>query len=141
MIKTYSKINPELLLNIVCGFDEVNSERNDITEAGESLQCAILRPPTNKVFKPHKHLYRHYTDDVKIQESFIVMKGSAEIDIFDIDDLFLCTVKINTGDLVILLNGGHSLKTLNDESILYEIKTGPYEGQIKDKIFIAETGY
>ena len=52
-----------------------------------------------------------------------------------IDDTPIGDYTINEGDVTILLAGGHSLM-LEEDSIFYEFKTGPYEGQEKDKIWI-----
>ena len=34
--------------------------------------------------------------------------------------------------------GGHTYTILEDETIVYEYKTGPYKGQENDKVFIKD---
>ena len=34
--------------------------------------------------------------------------------------------------------GGHTYEILEDDTIVYEYKTGPYKGQENDKVFIDE---
>ena len=43
---------------------------------------------------------------------------------------------LNVGDASFTLEGGHNYEILEDNTLVYEYKTGPYEGQEFDKIFI-----
>jgi len=47
------------------------------------------------------------------------------------DDLVL-----TPGDASFTLYGGHTYKILEENTIVYEYKTGPYEGQKLDKRFL-----
>jgi len=40
------------------------------------------------------------------------------------------------GDASFTLEGGHNYEILEDNTLVYEYKTGPYEGQEFDKTFI-----
>jgi len=40
------------------------------------------------------------------------------------------------GDASFTLGGGHNYLILEEGTIVYEYKTGPYEGQLMDKVFI-----
>ena len=42
---------------------------------------------------------------------------------------------LNAGDSSFTLEGGHTYEILEDDTLVYEYKTGPYEGQEKDKVF------
>lgn len=134
MIKIYSKTG--VLLNVICSVSDLyeGTNRIDVTAPAESLQLGIMRGTAGKVFAPHKHLDK-VVGDVHVQEAFVVMKGKAQVRIFDLDDTPIGDYTINEGDVTILLAGGHSLM-LEEDSIFYEFKTGPYEGQEKDKIWI-----
>jgi hypothetical protein len=134
MIKVFSKTGQ--LLNIICSVSDLyaGTNRIDVTEPAESLQLGIMSGVAGKVFAPHTHLDKEI-GQVHIQEAFVVMKGRAHVRIFDIDNSVVGNYPILTGDVTILLAGGHSL-ILDEDSIFYEFKTGPYEGQSKDKIFI-----
>ena len=45
---------------------------------------------------------------------------------------------IKTGDCSITFEGGHTYTILEDDTIVYEYKTGPYYGQKLDKAFIKD---
>jgi hypothetical protein len=62
--------------------------------------------------------------------------GSVKCYFYDLDDSLLETVNLFVGDVSFTLSGGHNYKILEDSTIVYEYKTGPYEGQILDKKFI-----
>jgi predicted dinucleotide-utilizing enzyme len=53
--------------------------------------------------------------------------------IYDIDKTFIEEIIITDGGCIVLYNGGHSLTTLEENTIFYEIKTGPYFGYENDK--------
>ena len=56
--------------------------------------------------------------------------------ITDIDDKIIATPILEAGDASFTLEGGHTYEILEDNTIVYEYKTGPYEGQEFDKEFI-----
>ena len=55
---------------------------------------------------------------------------------YDLDDTILATPTLKQGDASFTLYGGHTYEILEDDTLVYEFKTGPYEGQILDKEFI-----
>jgi cupin fold WbuC family metalloprotein len=90
-----------------------------------------------KTFPPHKHITkdRHYEAQIA-QESWVVIKGSVKCIFFDIDDTIIATPILEAGDASFTLYGGHTYEILEDDTIVYEYKTGPYEGQALDKTFL-----
>ena len=55
---------------------------------------------------------------------------------YDVDDILLDTTILNPGDVSMTFRGAHAYEMLQDNTIVYEYKTGPYQGQIKDKEWI-----
>ena len=43
---------------------------------------------------------------------------------------------LEQGDASFTLEGGHNYQILEDNTLVYEYKTGPYEGQKLDKVFL-----
>ena len=56
--------------------------------------------------------------------------------LYDIDDQIIAEPILKAGDASFTLYGGHTYSILEDNTIVYEYKTGPYEGQNLDKTFI-----
>lgn len=136
MEKIYSKVQPNKLLHIIHRLSEFN-DRQEIVPANNFLQCASLKMENGKTFPPHKHITKKRTYKEQIaQESWVVIKGSVKCILYDIDDTILTTSILRQGDASFTLYGGHTYEILEDDTIVYEYKTGPYEGQKLDKIFI-----
>jgi hypothetical protein len=134
----FSKVDRRLLLHIIHRADDnIDGGRMDLTQDKEFLQCAVIRAEADKVYKAHKHITKpQFSPTIHVQEAFIIIKGMVYITIYDIDDSIIETIKLSVGDLAVLLAGGHAIQAGSDGFSMYEIKTGQYEGQSLDKIFI-----
>jgi hypothetical protein len=138
MEKIYSKIEPNKLLHVINRLEDI-VKRTDVIPDTEFIQCATLRMSNGTTFKPHKHIEkeRHYTNKIA-QESWVVIKGKVKCKFYDIDNTLITEPILNVGDASFTLYGGHTYEILEDDTIVYEYKTGPYEGQHLDKVFIDE---
>jgi hypothetical protein len=133
----YSRVQQEVLLHKIIRreiFSEV--ERKDISEDFEFLQMAVLKMPKGKTFRPHKHVYKHFDGDMIAQESWVVISGKVKVILYDLDDSIIEEEILNPGDVSMTFKGGHNYQILEDDTFVYEYKTGPYMGQSKDKRFI-----
>ena len=136
MEKMYSKINPDKLLHIIVRKDDFKSGRQDIVEENQFIQCSILQMEEGKTFKAHKHIWKERTRNVIAQESWIVIQGSVKCIFYDTDDTIIAEPILYSGDASFTLEGGHNYYILEDDTFVYEYKTGPYEGQSLDKVFL-----
>ena len=139
MIKIYSKTQPGLLLHVINKLSEIQG-RTEIIPEDNFLQCATLELRKNKTFPPHYHIKkeRHYKEQIA-QESWVVIKGKVKCILYDIDNkTILGTHVLEAGDASFTLYGGHTYEILEDNTIVYEYKTGPYEGQALDKRMIED---
>jgi cupin fold WbuC family metalloprotein len=136
MIKFFSKVEPSKLLHIVVRKEDILPGRQDIISEDNFLQCSILNMEENKTFKPHKHIWKERTHNMIAQESWVVIQGKVKCFFYDLDDSMIEEIILNAGDASFTLEGGHNYLTLEDDTLVYEYKTGPYEGQINDKTFI-----
>lgn len=136
MEKIYSKIEPNKLLHIINRLSDIKGRTNIISEE-HFIQCATLEMHKGQTFPPHKHVTRerHYKKQIA-QESWIVIRGSVKCILYDLDDSIIATPILKSGDASFTLYGGHTYEILEDDTIVYEYKTGPYEGQELDKEFI-----
>lgn len=136
MEKIYSKKEPEKLLHIIIRKEDMKPGREDIVSEENFIQCSILNMSKGKTFKPHKHIWKERTRNVIAQESWIVIKGSVKCIFYDLDDNVIAEPILYEGDASFTLEGGHNYLILEDDTLVYEYKTGPYEGQRLDKTFI-----
>jgi len=136
MEKIYSKLNPNKLLHIIVRKEDIKHGRVDIVPEEHFIQCSMLKLEKNKTFKPHKHIWKERTRNIIAQESWVVIQGSVQCFFYDIDDTIIETPILYTGDASYTLEGGHNYLILEDDTLVYEYKTGPYEGQELDKTFL-----
>jgi cupin fold WbuC family metalloprotein len=136
MEKIYSKVAPETLLHMIVRREEITPGRQDIVSEENFIQCSILNMEKGKTFRPHRHIWKERTRGVIAQESWIVVQGSVKCIFYDLDNTVIAEPILRAGDASFTLQGGHNYYILEDNTLVYEYKTGPYEGQALDKTFI-----
>lgn len=87
---------------------------------GEEIQPHLHLPVVRKV---------HGTTEV-----IVVRKGSCTIDIYDQQKKKLISRELGTGDIVLLLAGGHGFH-MREDTVLFEVKQGPYVGMADKERF------
>jgi len=134
--KIYSIINKNKLLHIIFSPTKKN-QRINISHENEFLQLCYLNLNKDKKFLPHKHFWKKNKQKKRIvQESWILIKGLAKVYLYDLNDKLLISKTLKPGDVSITFAGGHRLEVLKNNTIIYEHKNGPYEGQKKDLIYL-----
>ena len=133
MIKIYSQVKPDLLLHIIYHPDKKNIRRQDLTPEEEFIQVAFLHMKENEIISAHKHTPKLATINIT-QESIIVIKGSINVSLYDVDDHLISEYKLKQSDCVITFRGGHKYQVLSSDAFVYEHKTGPYLGIDKKMI-------
>ena len=143
MKKIYSKVNPKKLLHIINKLEDIGSlqtkdglARNNVAPDDQFLQLATLKMNKGKTFKAHKHIYKESPKECIAQESWVVLRGSVKAILYDLDDSILDEYVLNQGDCSMTFEGGHNYYILEDDTIVYEYKTGPYQGIEMDKEFL-----
>jgi hypothetical protein len=134
MEKIYSKVKPDTLLHIVYRLEEING-RTNISPYEEFLQLASLKMQKGQTFKAHKHIILEKVTNIA-QESWVVIKGSVKCIFYDLDNTLIAEPILLPGDCSLTFRGGHNYLSLEDDTIVYEYKTGPYLGQVLDKEFL-----
>jgi|TARA_R100001460_G_scaffold11121_1_gene26108 hypothetical protein len=137
MLNIYSKVDPEKIILSLIRKNEITNSRQNITPDEEFLQAGVKITKAEDFFKAHKHLPCNKVATTT-QEAWVILDGKVEGTFYDLDDSLLCSLEISDGDCVVIYRGGHSLKILDDDTILYEFKNGPYYGVKKDKTYIGE---
>ena len=135
MEKIYSKVDGRLL-HVINRLKDIK-ERTILIPDNNFIQCATLKMEKGKTFEPHKHITkdRHYPEQIA-QESWVIIKGKVKCIFYDLDDTIIATPILEAGDASFTLYGGHTYEILEEDTIVYEYKTGPYEGIELDKVFI-----
>lgn len=91
-----------------------------------SQQLGYLHHPAGHVIPPHVHNPVH-REVLYTQEALFVRRGSVRVDLYRQDREFLASRVLNSGDVILLAEGGHGFEIL-EESEIIEVKQGPYAG-------------
>jgi hypothetical protein len=102
-----------------------------LTPDSYNQQIGYIVYPAGGVIKRHHHLpvERHLS---VTSEVLIVRQGKAIADIYDDDKNLVASREVQTGDVMVLLAGGHGFRIV-EPTVFLEIKQGPYMG-VKDKV-------
>lgn len=99
-----------------------------VTPDDYSQQVAYMHHPKGHIILPHVH------NEVKreilyTKEVLVIKKGKLRCDFYSDMEEYLKSVIINSGDVILLVSGGHGFECL-EETMMIEIKQGPYAGEM-----------
>mgnify|MGYP002634482690 CR=1 FL=1 len=98
---------------------------NFITSNKDPLQLGFINYPSNHIIKPHFHLKRKKIINT-CPEVLIVQSGVLNVFFYTKNNQKInITKKLKSGDIILLLQGGHGFK-ISKKISLIEIKQGPY---------------
>ena len=107
---------------------------NFLTDSANPLQLGMNFYKAGEVIKAHYHLKRQIETNSIVQEFILIGAGRALLRLYRAEDQSEFTTRqLGTGDMVLLLAGGHGFDVQDDTKIV-EIKLGPYDGKSKDKV-------
>ena len=100
-----------------------------------SQQLAYMHHPTGHVILPHVH------NEVKrevlfTKEVLVLKKGRLRCDFYTDAHEYIKSIELVGGDVILLASGGHGFVCL-EETEMYEIKQGPYAGEMDKTRFEA----
>lgn len=118
------------------------------------LQGSLMHYDAGKAFRTHLHIMNPRIIN-KTQECFAVARGKIRVTIsveekchrpgvnlIDKNGLFyriLGSLEAGPGELIFIWGGYHKIETLENDTIVYEIKAGQFNGVVSDdKVFLDE---
>ncbi len=105
-----------------------------VSPLASPLQVGTLVKPKNEHIRAHVH-----NEPVKTvretQEVLIVEKGKIKMFLYAPNGKLVYEGIVKTGDKVLLASGGHGFDILED-SVIFEVKQGPYPGYEKAKKYL-----
>jgi len=102
-----------------------------------SQQLAYMKRPKNYVIPPHVHnLVQREVNFT--QEVLVIKSGKLRVDFYNNDKTYIESRILTKGDIILLANGGHGFKMIEDSEII-EVKQGPYAGEL-DKVRFQSVG-
>ncbi len=105
---------------------------NFFSQDQEFIQVGTWGYDKNKHLLPHIH--NKVTREVFwTQEVIFVKKGQITAHVFGTDQKKITDIKVQAGDIIILLMGGHGYTIDEDGTQVLEVKNGPYVGPDLDR--------
>jgi quercetin dioxygenase-like cupin family protein len=97
-----------------------------LTESEFKQQVGYVVYPAGGEVQRHTHrpLERHL---VGTSEVLLVKSGRCVMDVYSEDHELVATRELATGDVMLMIGGGHGFRMLED-TVLLEVKQGPYTG-------------
>ena len=121
----YIKVEEELLCIIVKA--PTYLERTTfVTPENLNLQVGFV------IYKAGEEVPRHYHKEIErtvssTSEVINVRVGSCNVQIYDDSQNLVADRRLDVGDIVIFVGGGHGFR-MNKDTVLSEVKQGPYIG-------------
>lgn len=98
----------------------------------ESIQAGTWTYEKGKQLQAHIHNVVERTV-LRTCEVLYVISGSLKASIYTEEEVRVEEVAVHTGDILILLAGGHGYEILEDGTKVLEVKNGPYPGAEQDR--------
>lgn len=114
------------LLAMIIRNDYICEGIDFITPGDYSQQLAYMHHPAGKTIDAHIHNLVH-RNVVMTQEVLFIKKGVLRVDFYDEYEDYLESRDLHTGDVILLVSGGHGFQVLEDVEMI-EVKQGPYAG-------------
>ena len=104
-----------------------------VTPPEYNFQVGFIVHPAESKIASHEHstVEQRVT---QIFEVLLVRKGRCEVDIYNRDRERVATRELREGDLLLIIEGGHGFRMLED-TVFLEIKQGPYTGADQKRLY------
>ena len=122
----------DLKLGMIIRRLDIKKDLNFYSNQDDFLQVGTWH--YNKGKKLDAHIHNKVIRKVKrTQEIMYVIQGAVLAFIYSENKKLINRFFLGKGDILICLNGGHGFEILIDDTIVLEVKNGPYLGVEKDK--------
>lgn len=113
--------------------DQTPGQTEFLTPPDLNQQVGFIVYPKGGVIKRHLHrpVERRLLGN---SEVLLVRNGRCQLEVYNGHHELVATRELEAGDLVLLMGGGHGLRMLED-TVLLEVKLGPYVGPEEKELF------
>jgi len=123
-IEIIARDGVELCYIVRAGFEPVTT--TFITQPEYKQQVGFIKYDAGGVIARHTHvpLERRL---VGTSEVVFVRRGSCQLEVYTDDCELVATRDVGPGDLILMVSGGHGFN-VHEDTVLLEVKQGPYTG-------------
>ena len=116
----------EQVLGIILRQEYAPARTEFLTPDDYKQQLGLIVYPKGGRVLPHSH--RPIERQIRgTSEVLMVRRGRAEVDFYDTARRSVGSRTLHEGDILLLVAGGHGIR-FTDDTVLVEIKQGPYAG-------------
>jgi anti-sigma factor ChrR (cupin superfamily) len=108
------------------------SGHNFLTDESNNLQVGIIAYPKGYIIPNHFH-FSVERNIIGTQEMLYVESGKIKVIFLTEEGNKINEEILESGDLVVLIKGGHGMEFLEDSTKIIYTKQGPYVSKEKDK--------
>jgi hypothetical protein len=131
MIENFSHLGTHLAIIIRNQYNKNGIEF--FTQANDPLQLGYMNREQGYIIPPHVHNSVERSINTT-HEVLYIKSGSVRIDFYTSEKEYIRSTVVDKGDVVLLTDGGHGFKMLEDAEII-EVKQGPYVGDLDKQRF------
>ncbi len=124
-------VNEGQLIAIILRGDSLDEGIEFYTSDDSAQQVGAMSWSVGHQVTPHIHQIVE-RKVMRTQEVLIIKKGKVRMDLYDDNQNYLESHIAGAGDIIYLSSGGHGFTMLED-TVMVEIKQGPYVG-VQDKV-------
>ena len=107
------------------------------SDSDDSIQIGSLFFKKDAAVSPHLHKKR-YVGMVAPMEVLVVVQGEAVAHIYDNNKNEIAIEVLHSGDVLVQRTGGHGFKFVTSDTLILEVKSGPYVDKSGDKELILQ---
>jgi hypothetical protein len=122
----------QLLAILVRASASSEKKYNFLTDDSAPFQLGMNFYKAGDTIPGHFHLTREIQLN-QVQEVIVIGHGKTKITFYGQARQQVAEAVLAAGDIILLASGGHGFEILEDTKIV-EVKQGPYDGKVKDKI-------
>lgn len=107
-----------------------------LTSNESEFQVGVFKLDKGEEIISHTHKDQN-RNIVKTSEAITVISGKLKVNFFDLNQKYIRSIEVSSGESIILVGGGHGIEIIEDSKFI-EIKQGPYKEET-DKIRFYDT--
>ncbi len=112
--------------------DDFKTGLSFFTNDKDFIQVGAWNYPYGKKLAAHNHNTVSRMID-RTQEVVVVLSGRMRAYVFNEDDILLDEIDVCSGEILVLLAGGHGYEIMEEGTRVLEVKNGPYPGPEVDR--------
>lgn len=123
----------DFLIASIGNISEIQQGKSFSPNPADPLQYGLFRFNEGDTQQRHIHKVRQRMNLHKTLEFIYIVSGVVEAEFYSLDKVLVERIILQENDFAMLYDGGHGFKTLENNTIYFEVKSGPYVNIEVDK--------